>query len=104
MRIRDGARERFATVLVPTGSTRAIEFVADNPGDWALHCRMTHHMMNQMGHRFPNAVGADAERLRRSIGRVVPGRSVPTSPQKAMMSVGIACRREPSPERRPPTS
>src|SRR5690606_35456188 len=25
------------TVLVPTGSTRDIEFVADEPGDWALH-------------------------------------------------------------------
>lgn len=39
-----------ATVLVPVGSTRTIEFIAHAPGDWALHCHMTHHGMNQMGH------------------------------------------------------
>ena len=37
----------------PVGSTRTIEFVADNPGDWAMHCHMTHHVMNQMGHGCP---------------------------------------------------
>jgi FtsP/CotA-like multicopper oxidase with cupredoxin domain len=45
------------TVLVPVGSTRTIEFVADEPGDWALHCHMTHHVMNQMGHDLPNMIG-----------------------------------------------
>ena len=29
------------TVLVPTGATRTVEFIADNPGDWAMHCHMT---------------------------------------------------------------
>ena len=38
------------TILVPTGTTRTMEFVANNPGDWAIHCHMTHHTMNQMGH------------------------------------------------------
>lgn len=47
------------TVLVPTGSTRTVEFVAENPGDWSLHCHMTHHTMNQMGHGIPNLVGLD---------------------------------------------
>ncbi len=45
------------TVLVPTGSTRDVEFVADAPGDWAMHCHMTHHVMNQMGHEIPNMIG-----------------------------------------------
>ncbi len=45
------------TVLVQVGSTRDIEFVADNPGDWIMHCHMTHHTMNQMGHDIPNMVG-----------------------------------------------
>jgi manganese oxidase len=45
------------TVLVPTGSTRTVEFVADAPGDWAMHCHMTHHVMNQMGHGVPNLIG-----------------------------------------------
>ncbi len=47
------------TVLVPVGATRTVEFVADNPGDWAMHCHMTHHVMNQMGHEFPNMIGVD---------------------------------------------
>ncbi len=47
------------TVLVPVGQTRAIEFIADNPGDWAMHCHMTHHVMNQMGHKFPNMIGVE---------------------------------------------
>lgn len=47
------------TVLVPVGSTRTIEFVAERPGDWAFHCHMTHHTMNQMGHEIPNLVGVD---------------------------------------------
>ena len=45
------------TVLVGVGQTRTIEFIADAPGDWAFHCHMTHHVMNQMGHEFPNMVG-----------------------------------------------
>ena len=46
--IPESARWPETTVLVPTGSTRTIELVADNPGDWPLHCHMTHHLMNQM--------------------------------------------------------
>jgi hypothetical protein len=65
------ARFPANTVLVPVGSTRAIDFVADNPGDWAMHCHMTHHVMNQMGHNFPNLLGvrptdAEEERLRKA--------------------------------------
>ncbi len=36
------------TVLVGVAQARNIEFVADNPGDWMLHCHLPHHMMNQM--------------------------------------------------------
>jgi len=51
------------TVLVPVGSTRDVEFVADAPGDWAMHCHMTHHGMNQMGHDFPNTIGVDGDAI-----------------------------------------
>ncbi len=60
------------TVLVPVGSTRTIEFVADVPGDWAMHCHMTHHVMNQMGHDVPVMLGADAKRISRRVRAVVP--------------------------------
>ena len=36
------------TVLVGVAQARDIEFIADNPGDWMLHCHLPHHMMNQM--------------------------------------------------------
>ena len=36
------------TVLVGVAQSRTVEFVANNPGDWMLHCHLPHHMMNQM--------------------------------------------------------
>jgi len=57
--VAQGAQELVNTVLVSVGATRAIEFVADEPGDWAMHCHMTHHAMNQMGHSFPNVLGVE---------------------------------------------
>src|ERR1700737_1765648 len=36
------------TVLVGVAQSRDGEFVANNPGDWMLHCHLPHHMMNQM--------------------------------------------------------
>src|SRR4029450_4452989 len=61
------------TVLVPVGSTRTIEFVADAPGDWAFHCHMTHHVMNQMGHEFPTMVGGKRGDLDTKLQSLLPG-------------------------------
>ena len=36
------------TVLVGVAQARDIEFVANNPGEWMLHCHMPHHNMNSM--------------------------------------------------------
>jgi len=69
----DSAQVPDATVLVPVGSTRAIEFVADARGDWALHCHMSHHTMNQMGHRLPNVIGVDTAGLDAKVRRLLPG-------------------------------
>lgn len=60
------------TVLVATGTTRDIEFIATEAGDWAMHCHMTHHVMNQMGHDAPNLVGVDPNRLNNKIGSLLP--------------------------------
>ncbi len=72
-RIPESAQWPETTVLVPIGTTRDIEFVADNPGDWALHCHMTHHIMNQMAHRFPNMLGVNARALDRRVQPLVRG-------------------------------
>ena len=71
--IAESAQWPETTVLVPVGSTRTIEFVADEPGDWAMHCHMTHHVMNQMGHGLPNVIGVDTGNLDERVRKVVPG-------------------------------
>jgi len=67
------AQRPDTTVIVPVGATRVIEFSPPESGDWAMHCHMTHHVMNQMGHGLPNMVGADTRRLDRRMRRVLPG-------------------------------
>jgi hypothetical protein len=72
-RINEAAQWPETTVVVPVGSTRTIEFVADEPGDWAMHCHMTHHIMNQMGHGFPNMVGVQPSGLDEKVRSLLPG-------------------------------
>jgi manganese oxidase len=71
--VQESARYAANTVLVPVGSTRTVEFVADNPGDWPMHCHMTHHTMNQMGHDVPNVLGVDTRGLDKRIDPLLPG-------------------------------
>jgi len=61
------------TTLVAVGQTRTIEFIADAPGDWAFHCHMTHHVMNQMGHEFPNMVGMQPGDMDKKLQSLLPG-------------------------------
>ena len=67
------ARIPETTILVPVGTTRTIELIAQNPGDWPLHCHMTHHAMNQMGHDAANLIGADTRGLDEQLAHVHPG-------------------------------
>lgn len=62
-----------SSILVPVGNTRDIEWDADVPGDWAFHCHMTHHVMNQMGHDNPSMLGVEADDLDHEIRRLLPG-------------------------------
>jgi FtsP/CotA-like multicopper oxidase with cupredoxin domain len=64
------------TVNVPVGSSRDIEFTADNPGDWALHCHKSHHVMNQMGHGLPNLLGIDPASTQQRLDALTPGTMV----------------------------
>jgi FtsP/CotA-like multicopper oxidase with cupredoxin domain len=61
-----------ATEIVGVGQTRDLEFVAV-PGDWALHCHMSHHTMNVMGHQLPNPLGVKQRELDATIRQVLPG-------------------------------
>ena len=61
------------TINVPPGTTRDVEFVADNPGDWAFHCHKVHHTMNQMGHNLPIMTGVDQSGIDQKVNELVPG-------------------------------
>src|SRR2546427_2320014 len=61
------AQQVETTVLTAVGQTRTFDFVADEPGDWAIHCHMSHHVMNQMGHTFGNLIGIDTQGLSKKI-------------------------------------
>jgi manganese oxidase len=61
-----------ATIDVPVGAVRAVEFVADSPGDWAFHCHKTHHAMNAMGHNVRNFIGVEKRDLVTQIRKLAP--------------------------------
>jgi FtsP/CotA-like multicopper oxidase with cupredoxin domain len=67
------ARHRENTINVPPGTTRDVEFLADNPGDWPLHCHKTHHAMNAMSHDIPNLLGVNPKGLDDKIRSLLPG-------------------------------
>ena len=60
------------TVDMPIGALRAIEFVADAPGDWAFHCHKSHHVMNAMGHGVPTMIGVDQRGVAEKINELLP--------------------------------
>jgi FtsP/CotA-like multicopper oxidase with cupredoxin domain len=67
------ARYLIATVDVPVGATRDVEFVADEPGDWAFHCHKSHHTMNAMSHDVPNMLGVSQGGAEDKVRALLPG-------------------------------
>ena len=70
--VQPSARWPEVTVDVAVGQMRAIEFVADNPGDWAFHCHKSHHTMNAMGHNVPTMIGVQQKDLAKKMNALVP--------------------------------
>jgi FtsP/CotA-like multicopper oxidase with cupredoxin domain len=66
------ARWPETTIDVAVGQMRAMEFLADNPGDWAFHCHKAHHVMNAMGHNVPTMIGVDHRGIAQRISKLVP--------------------------------
>jgi len=67
-----GAQWPETSADIPVGAMRAVEFIADNPGDWAFHCHKSHHTMNAMGHNVPNLIGVDHRGIAEKIIKLVP--------------------------------
>ncbi|MRD49118.1 multicopper oxidase family protein [Caenimonas koreensis] len=66
------ARWPEVTTDVAVGQMRQLEFIADEEGDWALHCHKSHHTMNAMGHDVPTMIGVDHRDVVRKITNVIP--------------------------------
>jgi len=82
--VRAEARWPEVTIDIPVGGMRAYEFVADEPGDWALHCHKSHHTMNAMGHNVRTFIGVEQRDMVRAVRRIA-------SPDyMAMGSAGMA--------------
>ena len=60
------------TTDIAVGQMRAVEFVANEPGDWAFHCHKSHHTMNAMGHSVPTMIGVDQKGVVEKINKIVP--------------------------------
>ena len=70
--VRESARWPEVTTDIPVGGMRAIEFVADEPGDWAIHCHKSHHTMNAMGHDVKTFIGTPQKDLTGAIRKMFP--------------------------------
>lgn len=70
--VRESARWPEVTTDIPVGGMRAIEFVADDPGDWAIHCHKSHHTMNAMGHEVKTFIGTPQKDLTKAIRKLMP--------------------------------
>ena len=66
------ARWPEVTTDVAVGQMRAIEFLADEEGDWAFHCHKSHHTMNPMGHNVPTMIGVDQQDAADKIRKLIP--------------------------------
>ena len=66
------ARWPEVTTDIGVGQMRQIEFIADEEGDWPIHCHKSHHTMNAMGHEVPTMIGVDQRDLVKKITSIVP--------------------------------
>lgn len=66
------ARWPEVTTDIAVGQMRAVEFIADAPGDWVFHCHKSHHTMNAMGHSVPTMIGVDQKGIAEKISQLVP--------------------------------
>jgi FtsP/CotA-like multicopper oxidase with cupredoxin domain len=66
------ARWPEVTTDIGVGQMRQLEFLADEEGDWSMHCHKSHHTMNAMGHGVPTMIGVDHRGLAKQITQLIP--------------------------------
>ena len=60
------------TIDCAVGQMRAFDFIADRPGDWAIHCHKSHHTMNAIGHDVRTWIGTDRALVTDKVQGLVP--------------------------------
>jgi len=85
-------------ILVGVAQVREVEFIANNPGDWPLHCHMFHHMMNHM----VSGVGPGSRGLARG-NQEDPRYQVPGFPQETGMMAMMSKEEQAKVEKNPRT-
>lgn len=81
------------TVLVGVAQARNVEFIADNPGDWMLHCHLPHHMMNSMASQVGpmTRIAGTANKSRISAGDgLLPATALVADPEAASANGPLA--------------
>jgi FtsP/CotA-like multicopper oxidase with cupredoxin domain len=66
------ARQPEVSEDIAVGQMRQIDFIADEPGDWAFHCHKSHHTMGAMGHSVSTTIGVDHQGVVGRIQKLVP--------------------------------
>ena len=69
----EGSAWPEVSIDVAVGQMRSFDFVADEVGDWAIHCHKSHHTMNAMGHGVKTYIGVEKKDLAKQIEKLVPG-------------------------------
>ncbi|MFZ6769448.1 multicopper oxidase family protein [Undibacterium sp. Di26W] len=80
------ARWPEVTTDIAVGQMRQLEFIADEEGDWSLHCHKSHHTMNAMGHTVPTMIGIDHKDVADKINKLIP--AYMTMGDKGMADMG----------------
>jgi len=70
--IPETARWPEVTADIGVGQMRQMEFVAEEEGDWSIHCHKSHHTMNAMGHGVPTMIGVDHRGVGQTINSLIP--------------------------------
>ena len=82
------------TIDVPPGSTRDFELIADNPGDWPMHCHKNHHAMNAMSHDIANMIGVNQKDVSEKVQKLLPDyMQMGSTGMSDMMEMQMPCRK-----------
>ena len=82
---------------IAAGQMRAIEFLADQPSDWAFRCHKSHHAKNAMGRNVPAMIGGDQSGVAEQFGMPLPDHRIVGDTGGAMSQIEMPLSENTSP-------